>query len=90
MNKVTKKFTLGDSGFYITATDNARAKLHIDEDDMTFYVDDVETTKITNDGMNARNVATENQVSYYSQWATRKGKEVTGVGCNLNDMWIGG
>lgn len=41
-------------------------------------------------GIDASSISVQKQVSYYGQWATRKGLEVLGVGHNLNDIWIGG
>lgn len=46
--------------------------------------------RFTNDVLEVRNIAADNQVAFFDQWAIRKGAYVTGKGYNLNDIWIGG
>jgi len=46
--------------------------------------------EINTKGVNSPTVNVEKQVTYFSQWAMRKGAYVNGAGYNLNDVWIGG
>lgn len=46
--------------------------------------------RYTNEVLEVRNVSVDNQVSFFDEWAIRKGAYTAGVGNNLNDMWIGG
>ena len=46
--------------------------------------------RYTNEVLEVRNVSVDNQVSFFDEWAIRKGAYIDGVGNNLNDMWIGG
>lgn len=46
--------------------------------------------RFTNEMLEVRNISVENQVSFFDQWAIRKGAYIDGVGYNLNDVWIGG
>lgn len=46
--------------------------------------------EINTKGVNSPTVNVEKQVTYFSQWAMRKGAYVNGEGYNLNDVWIGG
>ena len=51
---------------------------------------DVPVATYTNEVLEVRNVAVDNQVAFFEQWAIRQGAYVEGVGYNLNDVWIGG
>lgn len=44
----------------------------------------------SSDTLNVKNMYTQNQMTYWNQWATRKGDDVTGKGHNLDFVWIGG
>ena len=46
--------------------------------------------RFTNELLEVRNISTENQISFFGQWAIRKGTYIVEVGNNLNDLWIGG
>lgn len=40
--------------------------------------------------LEVRNIAVDNQIAFFDQWAIRQGAYINGVGYNLNDVWIGG
>lgn len=44
----------------------------------------------SDDTLSVKNMYTQNQMTYWNQWATRNGDEVTGKGYNLDFVWIGG
>lgn len=57
---------------------------------LEFRYNNETVARFTNETLEVRNISAENQVAFYDQWAIRKGAYITGVGYNLNDMWIGG
>lgn len=57
---------------------------------LEFRYNDVTVARFTNDCLEVRNIAVDNQVSFFDQWAIRKGAYIAGKGYNLNDVWIGG
>ena len=44
--------------------------------------------RFTNEVLEVRNISAENQVSFWDQWAMRKGDYIEGVGYNLDILWI--
>lgn len=46
--------------------------------------------RFTNEVLEVRNIAVDNQVGFFDNWAIRQGAYKDGVGYNLNDVWIGG
>ena len=57
---------------------------------LEFRYNDQMVARFTNEVLEVRNISAENQVTWFDQWAIRKGAYVNGVGYNLNDIWIGG
>lgn len=59
-------------------------------DSLEFRFNGVPVATFANDRLEVENVAVGKQVSFYGEWAIRKGAKIEGVGYNLNDVWIGG
>lgn len=59
-------------------------------DALIFKYNGFSVAKFTNEFLEVRNIAIENQIAFFDQWAIRQGAYVDGVGFNLNDLWIGG
>ena len=57
---------------------------------LEFRYNDQTVARFTNEVLEVRNIAVDNQIRYSDDWATRPGAYVTGKGYNLNDVWIGG
>lgn len=57
---------------------------------LEFRYNDQTVAKFTNEVLEVRNIAVDNQVRFWTDWAIRKGAYVEGKGYNLNDVWIGG
>lgn len=53
-----------------------------------FRYNDITIAEFTPEGLDARNAAVDNRVSFFGQWSIQKGAE-NGNGYNLNDVWIG-
>lgn len=59
-------------------------------DALEFRYNNQMVARFTNEVLEVRNIAVDNQVAFFDQWAFRKGDYINGVGYNLNDVWIGG
>lgn len=59
-------------------------------DTLEFRYNDQTVARFTNEVLEVRNIAVENQIRYGDDWATRPGAYVESKGYNLNDVWIGG
>ena len=59
-------------------------------DALEFRYNNQMVARFTNEVLEVRNIAVENQVAFFDRWAIRKGAYINGVGYNLNDVWIGG
>ena len=83
--------TFDDDGNLIIGKSDSEIK-SIQDNDSYQFVDKSGTSllEINTKGVNSPTVNVEKQVTYFSQWAMRKGAYVNGAGYNLNDVWIGG
>lgn len=87
---VNTTFTFTEKGFEIGKSDSAIKSVQDNESYKFKDNSDTVLLNIDTSGVDASSINVEKQVSYYGQWATRKGLAVEGVGYNLNDVWIGG
>ncbi len=92
--KISTWFTFDENTFQIG---KANSPIHSEQDNESYrFVNDSGTIllEITPYGTVSKTVNVNAQVRYLDgdtpQWVTRKGKYITGVGVNLNDIWIGG
>ena len=83
--------TFNDDGNLIIGKSDSEIK-SVQDNDSYQFVDKSGTSllEINTKGVNSPTVNVEKQVTYFSQWAMRKGAYVNGAGYNLNDVWIGG
>lgn len=88
IDKVNAVFDFSTDGLEI-GREGSTSTMLLDNDSLEFKVNQATVAEFTNDHMWVRNVDTDNQIGFFDQWAIRKGVTVSGVGENLNDMWIG-
>ena len=83
--------TFNDDGNLIIGKSDSEIK-SVQDNDSYQFVDKSGNSllEINTKGVNSPTVNVEKQVTYFSQWAMRKGAYVNGAGYNLNDVWIGG
>lgn len=62
----------------------------ITNDALEFKYNDQTVAKFTNEVLEVRNIAVQNQIRFGDNWAIRPGAHIEGKGNNLNDVWIGG
>ena len=78
-----------EGSIYIGHSDSPYSSVYTN-DTLEFRYNDQMVARFTNEVLEVRNISAENQVTWFDQWAIRKGAYVNGVGYNLNDIWIGG
>lgn len=89
VEKVNAVFDFSANGLEI-GREGSTSTMLLDNDSLEFKVNQTTVADFTNDHVWAKNFKTDNQVGFFGQWAIRKGETVSGVGDNLDDMWIGG
>lgn len=92
--KISSWFTFDENTFQIG---KSNSPIHSEQDNESYkFVNDSGQVllEINPFGTVSKTVNVSAQVRYMDgntpQWVTRKGKYITGVGVNLNDIWIGG
>lgn len=92
--RISTWFTFDETSFQIG---KSSSPIHSEQDNQSYkFVNDSGNVllEINPNGTISQTVNVNAQVRYLDgatpQWATRKGKYITGKGVNLNDLWIGG
>lgn len=90
VNKINAFYQFTVDGFII-GKEGSEVKSIQDNDSYEFVTKAGDTILGINiKGVNAPTVNVEKQITYFEQWAVRRGAYVDEVGYNLNDVWIGG
>ncbi len=88
--KINNTFRFTTEGFIIGRADSDIKS--VQDNDSYMFVDRANNPilAINTKGVNSPTVNVEKQITFYGQWAQRRGIYVNSVGYNLNDVWIGG
>lgn len=91
-NEITKRnqFIRMEEGNIIIGKSDSPIQAKFTNDALEFTYNGEIVARFTNEMLRVKNIYTENQIGYFDQWASRKGRYVEGVGYNLDDIWIGG
>ena len=84
------QFIRMEQGNIIIGKSDSPVQATFTNDALEFTYNGDVVAKFTNEMLWVRNIYTENQIGYFDQWATRKGRYITDKGYNLDDIWIGG
>lgn len=88
--KINNTFRFTTEGLIIGRADSDIKS--IQDNDSYMFIDRANNPILAIDtkGVNSPTVNVEKQITFYGQWAQRRGIYVNSVGYNLNDVWIGG
>lgn len=79
-----------EAGNIIIGKSDSPVQAKFTNDALEFAYNGQTVARFTNEVLEVRNIAVENQVQYGASWATRPGNYIAGKGYNLDDVWIGG
>ena len=88
--KINNTFSFTTEGLIIGRADSDIKS--VQDNDSYMFIDRANNPILAIDtkGVNSPTVNVEKQITFYRQWAQRRGIYVNSVGYNLNDVWIGG
>ena len=88
--KINNTFSFTTEGLIIGRADSDIKS--VQDNDSYMFIDRANNPILAIDtkGVNSPTVNVEKQITFYGQWAQRRGIYVDSVGYNLNDVWIGG
>ncbi len=79
-----------EAGNIIIGRSDSPVQARFTNDALEFTYNGQVVAKFTNEVLEVRNIAVENQVQFGMGWAIRPGGYLEGKGYNLDDVWIGG
>lgn len=79
-----------EAGNIIIGKSDSPVQAKFTNDALEFAYNGQTVARFTNEVLEVRNIAVENQVQFGMGWAIRPGQYITGKGYNLDDVWIGG
>ena len=79
-----------EQGNIIIGKSDSPVQAKFTNDALEFKYNEQTVARFTNEVLEVRNIAVQNQIRFGDNWAIRPGAYINGKGNNLNDVWIGG
>lgn len=79
-----------EQGNIIIGKSDSPVQAKFTNDALEFKYNEQTVARFTNEVLEVRNIAVQNQIRFGDNWAIRLGAYINGKGNNLNDVWIGG